>query len=128
VTTDIVLDATIRTAAPYQKRRKGNLAVKIETSDLREKVRELKTGNTVPFIIDTSGSMGAQQRMTAVKGAILSLLLDAYLKHYRVGLVIFRGTGAEVLLPPTSSVELARKYMQTALSIFQVITSYRVDT
>ena len=109
---DIALDATIRAAAPHQKDRVGELAVKIETSDLREKVRERKMGNTVLFVVDASGSMGAQQRMTAVKGAILSLLIDAYQKRDRVGLVVFRGKGAEVLLPPTSSVELARKYMQ----------------
>lgn len=109
---DIALDATIRAAAPHQKDRVGSLAVKIETSDLREKVRERKMGNTVLFVVDASGSMGAQQRMTAVKGAILSLLIDAYQKRDRVGLVVFRGKSAEVLLPPTSSVELARKYMQ----------------
>ncbi len=109
---DIALDATIRAAAPHQRGREGALAVKIETSDLREKVRERKMGNTVLFVVDASGSMGAQQRMTAVKGAILSLLLDAYQKRDRVGLVVFRGKGAEILLPPTSSVELARKYMQ----------------
>ncbi|OPY35508.1 MAG: putative ATP-dependent protease [Methanoregula sp. PtaU1.Bin051] len=110
---DIAIDATIRAAAPYQRERKGNLAVRIESTDLREKVRERRTGNTVLFVVDASGSMGAQQRMTAVKGAILSLLIDAYQKRDRVGLVVFRGRGAEVLLPPTSSVELARKYMQT---------------
>ena len=110
---DIALDATIRAAAPHQRGREGALAVKIEPSDLREKVRERKMGNTVLFVVDASGSMGAQQRMTAVKGAILSLLIDAYQKRDRVGLVIFRGKGAEVLLPPTSSVELARNYMQT---------------
>jgi len=110
---DIALDATIRAAAPHQKDRAGILAVKIEASDLREKVRERKMGNTVLFVVDASGSMGAQQRMTAVKGAILSLLIDAYQKRDRVGLVVFRGKNAEVLLPPTSSVELARKYMQT---------------
>jgi len=110
---DIALDATIRAAAPHQRDRIGTLAVKIEPSDLREKVRERKMGNTVLFVVDASGSMGAQQRMTAVKGAILSLLIDAYQKRDRVGLVVFRGNGAEVLLPPTSSVELARKYMQT---------------
>jgi len=109
---DIALDATIRAAAPHQNGRDGPLAVKIESSDLREKVRERKMGNTVLFVVDASGSMGAQQRMTAVKGAILSLLIDAYQKRDRVGLVVFRGTGAEILLPPTSSVELARKYMQ----------------
>ncbi len=109
---DIALDATIRAAAVHQKDRAGILAIKIETSDLREKVRERKMGNTVLFVVDASGSMGAQQRMTAVKGAILSLLIDAYQKRDRVGLVVFRGKTAEVLLPPTSSVELARKYMQ----------------
>lgn len=113
LTADIALDATIRAAAPHQKNRKGDLAVQIEASDLREKVRERKMGNTILFIVDASGSMGAQQRMTAVKGAILSLLIDAYQKRDRVGLVVFRGSGAEVLLPPTSSVELARKCMQT---------------
>jgi len=109
---DIALDATIRAAAPHQRERTGTLAITIKPSDLREKVRERKMGNTVLFVVDASGSMGAQQRMTAVKGAILSLLIDAYQKRDRVGLVVFRGTGAEVLLPPTSSVELARKYMQ----------------
>jgi len=113
LTADIALDATIRAAAPHQKGRSGDLAVKIETADLREKVRERKMGNTVLFVVDASGSMGAQQRMTAVKGAILSLLIDAYQKRDRVGLVVFRGSAAEVLLPPTSSVELARKYMQS---------------
>lgn len=109
---DIALDATIRAAAPYQKGREGKLAIRIEPSEIREKVREQKTGTTLLFVVDASGSMGARQRMTAVKGAILSLLIDAYQKRDRVGLVAFRGNGAEVLLPPTSSVELARKYMQ----------------
>jgi len=112
LTADIALDATIRAAAPYQISRRGKLAVSIEASDIREKVRERKMGNTILFVVDASGSMGAQQRMTAVKGAILSLLIDAYQKRDRVGLVVFRGSGAEVLLPPTTSVELARKYMQ----------------
>jgi magnesium chelatase subunit D len=110
---DIALDATIRAAAPRQKGRTGALAMQIENADIREKVRERRMGNTILFVVDASGSMGAQQRMTAVKGAILSLLIDAYQKRDRVGLVAFRGSGAEVLLPPTSSVELARKYMQT---------------
>ncbi|MDD4483464.1 MAG: putative cobaltochelatase [Methanoregula sp.] len=109
---DIALDATIRAAAPHQREREGDLAIKIAPSDLREKIRERKMGNTVLFVVDASGSMGAQQRMTAVKGAILTLLIDAYQKRDRVGLVVFRGSSAEVLLPPTSSVELARKYMQ----------------
>lgn len=109
---DIAFDATIRAAAPFQRTRPGKLAVRIEPPDIREKIRERRSGNTILFVVDASGSMGAEQRMTAVKGAILSLLIDAYQKRDRVGLVAFRGTGAEVLLPPTSSVELARKYMQ----------------
>ncbi|MEN6444277.1 MAG: putative cobaltochelatase [Methanoregula sp.] len=110
---DIALDATIRAAAPHQIDHAGELAINIERSDIREKVRERKLGNTVLFVVDASGSMGVQQRMTAVKGAILSLLLDAYQKRDRVGLVVFRGKGAEILLPPTSSVERARKYMKS---------------
>lgn len=110
---DIALDATIRAAAPHQRHRAGDLAIRIEPQDIREKVRERKMGNTVLFVVDASGSMGARQRMTEVKGAILSLLIDAYQKRDRVGLVAFRGTGADLLLPPTSSVDLAQRCMQS---------------
>lgn len=110
---DLAFGATFRAAAPYQLKRKGELAIKIEKGDFREKVRERKIGNTLLFVVDASGSMGAQARMTAAKGAVLSLLVDAYQKRDRVGLVAFKGNKAEVLLPPTSSVELARKYLQS---------------
>jgi len=110
---DMAFGATFRAAAPYQLARNGELAINIETSDLREKVRERKIGNTLLFVVDASGSMGAQSRMAAAKGAVLSLLLDAYQKRDRVGLVAFKGNKAEILLPPTSSVELARKYLQS---------------
>jgi magnesium chelatase subunit D len=63
----------------------------------------------VLFAVDASGSMAARQRMRAVKGAVLSLLLDAYQRRDKVGLVTFRGTGAELALPPTSSVEAAAR-------------------
>ncbi len=62
--------------------------------------------------MDASGSMGAQQRMVASKGAVLSMLMDAYQKRDKVGLIAFKGTGAELLLPPTSSVEMAQKYLE----------------
>jgi magnesium chelatase subunit D len=75
--------------------------------DLREKVREGREGNLILFVVDASGSMAARRRMSAVKGAILSLLADAYRRRDKVGLVSFRGEGAQLLLPPTSSVELA---------------------
>ena len=111
--TDLALDATLRAAAPHQLKRREDSAGQdaraflIEPHDVREKVRETKTGSLILFVVDASGSMGAQRRMVAVKGAILSLLLDAYQRRDRVGLIAFRGTGAQVLLPPTSSVDLA---------------------
>jgi magnesium chelatase subunit D len=115
---DLALDATLRAAAPHQQRRQDSLNSAttsrfiIEPWDLREKVRETKTGSLVLFVVDASGSMGAQRRMVAVKGAILSLLLDAYQRRDRVGLISFRGTHAELLLPPTNSVDLAQQYLQ----------------
>ncbi len=112
-TSDIAFDATFRAAAPHQlNREKDGMAIAIRQPDIREKVRERKIGNTILFVVDASGSMGAQQRMSAAKGAILSLLIDAYQKRDRVGLIAFKGNSAELILPPTSSVELARKYLQ----------------
>lgn len=110
--TDLALDATLRVAAPQQTRRRdslagGGAALLIEPWDVREKVRETKTGSLILFVVDASGSMAAQRRMSAVKGAVHSLLVDAYQRRDRVGLISFRGTEAAILLPPTSSVELA---------------------
>ncbi len=112
-TTDLAFDATLRAAAPFQSVRKNNgNAIIIHNSDFRKKIREKKIGNLVLFIVDASGSMGAQQRMVASKGAVLSMLLDAYQKRDKVGLIAFKGESAELLLPPTSSVELAQKHLQ----------------
>ncbi len=109
---DLAFDATIRAAAPHQvHRRRDGVAIAILPSDIREKVREKRIGNLLLFVVDASGSMGAQQRMVAAKGAVLSLLLDAYQKRDRVGMVAFKGEKAEVLLPPTNSVELAEKLL-----------------
>jgi magnesium chelatase subunit D len=105
---DIALAATVRAAAPHQRARgrdKSGLILRRE--DLRRNVREGREGNLVLFVVDASGSMAARSRMAAVKGAVLSLLTDAYQRRDKVGLVSFRGEGARVLLPPTSGVELA---------------------
>ncbi|MDT0301268.1 putative cobaltochelatase [Streptomonospora wellingtoniae] len=100
------LTATLRAAAPYQRARgRTGPGLVVRPGDLRETVREGREGNLVLFCVDASGSMAARQRMRAVKGAVLSLLLDAYQRRDKVGLVTFRGTGAQVELPPTSSVE-----------------------
>ncbi|MDI6617046.1 MAG: magnesium chelatase subunit D family protein [Clostridiales bacterium] len=107
---DIAIDATLCAAAPYQLyREKNGRAVAIEKSDIRVKVREKRTGNTIMFVVDASGSMGANKRMKAVKGAILSLLNDAYQKRDKVGMIAFREHSAELLLGITRSVELAEK-------------------
>ena len=86
----------------------------ITPPSLREAVREGREGNLVLFVVDASGSMAARERMRVVKTAILSLLLDAYQRRDKVGLVTFRGTTAERALPPTSSVEAAARRL-TAL-------------
>jgi magnesium chelatase subunit D len=102
------LSATLRAAAPQQiARGRRGPGVVLKTADLREAVREGREGNLVLFVVDASGSMAARQRMSAVKGAVLSLLLDAYQRRDKVGLISFRGATAELALPPTSSVEAA---------------------
>ncbi|MBZ4017706.1 vWA domain-containing protein, partial [Streptomyces purpurogeneiscleroticus] len=100
------LAATVQAAAPHQKARGRNgRGLLIRRDDLREAVREGREGNLVLFVVDASGSMAARKRMTAVKGAVLSLLLDAYQRRDKVGMITFRGADAELALPPTSSVE-----------------------
>lgn len=107
----IAVDATVRAAA-----RNGSVAddgsLSIKSTDVMEKVYQRRTGVTIVFLVDASGSMGAKKRMSAVKGAMLSILTDAYQKRDRVALVTFRGPGAEILVPPTNSVELAKKRME----------------
>lgn len=107
---DLAFDATIRAAAPFQSLREDNgCALNIKSEDLRQKVREKRIGNTFLFAVDASGSMGARERMRAVKGAIFYMLQEAYQKRDRVGMVAFRRQKAELLLPITRSVDLAQK-------------------
>ncbi len=77
----------------------------LRRDDFRTQVREGHESNLVLFVVDASGSMAARKRMSAVKGAVLSLLTDAYQRRDKVGLITFRGREAELALPPTSSVE-----------------------
>ena len=110
---DLALDATLRAAAPHQAvRDKGNLALAISEPDLRHKVRERKIGRHILLVVDASGSMGAQERMRETKAAILSLLLDAYQRRERVGLVVFQGEKAVNALPFTHSIEIAQRYLR----------------
>lgn len=88
------------------------MAVSIKKPDFREKIREKRTGNTILFIVDASGSMGVRQRMKAVKGVILSLLNDAYQKRDKVGMIASRKDSTELLLGITRSVDLAQKSLK----------------
>ncbi|MDZ4166782.1 MAG: magnesium chelatase subunit D family protein [Coriobacteriia bacterium] len=110
---DLALDATIRAAAPMQRSRSGDLAINIEPADIRTKVRKRRVGASIVFCVDASGSMGAANRMEAAKAAVFELLVDAYQRRDRVGLVAFRGEAAEVVLQPTASVELAQLKLRT---------------
>jgi magnesium chelatase subunit D len=108
------LTATLRAAAPHQRARgRDGAGVLLRAADLREAVREGREGNLVLFVVDASGSMAARSRMSAVKGAVLSLLTDAYQRRDKVALVSFRGATADLVLPPTSSVDAAAVRLQS---------------
>ncbi len=111
---DIAFDATLRAAAPYQRRRESErdengLAYSIHKQDLQRKVRVRKSANLILFVVDASWSMAVAERMNATKGAIMSLLTDAYQRRDRVGLITFQKDRASLVLPPTNSVMLAKK-------------------
>ena len=109
---DIAFDATFRAAAVHQKKRKERqkrVAFAIEPSDLQRKIRVRKAANLIIFLVDASWSMAVAERMSATKGAILSLLTDAYQRRDRVGLVVFQKDRALNVLPPTNSIELAQR-------------------
>jgi magnesium chelatase subunit D len=105
---DLALAATLRAAASHQRARgRTGPGIILRREDLRKSVREGREGNLILFVVDASGSMAARKRMSAVKGAVLSMLTDVYQRRDKVSFVSFRGEGARILVPPTSSVELA---------------------
>jgi magnesium chelatase subunit D len=109
---DLAFDATMRAAAPFQKERseqRKRVAFAIRPGDYMRKVRVRRTANLVIFLVDASWSMAVAERMAATKGAILSLLTDAYQRRDRVGLIVFQKDRATLVLPPTNSVQLAQQ-------------------
>lgn len=112
--TDVAFDATLRSAAPFQTQREQlkkerDVSFAVRSEDFQKKVRVKKTANLILFLVDGSWSMAVAERMNATKGAILSLLTDAYQRRDRVGLVVFQKDRATLVLSPTNSVLLAQR-------------------
>ncbi|MCS6909231.1 MAG: VWA domain-containing protein [Anaerolineales bacterium] len=113
-TYDVAFDATLRAAAPQQlaraeARQQRQVAFSIEMEDVHRKVRVKRAANLILFVVDASWSMAVAERMQATKGAIMSLLTDAYQRRDRVGLIVFQKNRAITVLPPTNSVQLAQR-------------------
>ncbi len=106
---EVALEASLRAAA----RRSGSLG-RVLAADLHKKIRRRWRYPLIVFLVDASESMGegAVARMAAAKGAVLALLRAAYIERCRVALVAFRGEWAEILLPPTRSIALARERLR----------------
>ena len=119
--TDVAVGATVRSAAlrvatadrAESPHAGASCEPLVRREDLRQAVREEKAGNLLILVVDASASMGVERRMGAVKGAVLSLLMDAYQRRDRVAVITFGGEDAEVVLRPTGSMEIARPVWPT---------------
>lgn len=111
---DIDLYATLCCAAPHQRRRgyQEDSFFRIYYEDLQEKMRERGAGRQLLLLVDASGSLSVNRRMSEIKGAILSLLEEAYIRRDRVAMIAFRNAAAELVLPMTSSLMLAKKRLE----------------
>lgn len=107
--TSLAVGATLRSAALRTAANGNPLELKVSKSDLHQQVRVGKSANLILFVVDASGSMAAQRRMEAVKGAVLALLTDAYQRRDEVAVISFRGESAALLLAPTRSVDRAEQ-------------------
>ncbi|MDP1772473.1 MAG: putative cobaltochelatase [Methylobacter sp.] len=103
----LAVGATLRSAAL-----RGADDFQVTKNDLHQQIRSGKNANLILFVVDASGSMAAQRRMEAVKGAVLSLLTDAYQQRDEVAVISFRGESAQLLLSPTRSVDLAEQNLR----------------
>jgi magnesium chelatase subunit D len=110
---EMALGASVRAAALNRTEARPRFPLRLQLRDLRRKVRVARMPNLILFVVDGSGSMSARHRMNAVKGAILSLLLDAYQKRDPVGMITFRDASAQVVLSPTKSVLAAKRHLAT---------------
>ena len=113
-TNDLAFDATLRAAAPMQPQRQeqrmaARVAFAVQTQDFQRKIRVKRASNLILFVVDASWSMAVAERMSATKGAIVSLLTDAYQRRDRVGLIVFQKNKSTLVLPPTNSVLLAQQ-------------------
>lgn len=127
-TSDLAFDATLRAAAPFQRGRKAQAngeqigeerertegkgpALHLRSQDYQKKIRVRRAANLIIFAVDASWSMAVSERMEATKGAILSLLTDAYQRRDRVGMIVFQKNRATLVLPPTNSIDLAKRML-----------------
>lgn len=104
---------TLRAAAPWQMvrarhRSRGAHRVDVRKDDFRIKRYKQNTGTTTIFLVDASGS-AALHRLAEAKGAVELLLAECYVRRDQVALIAFRGTKAELLLPPTRSLARAKR-------------------